>query len=76
MSKTLKHQRMWLFRHNKIEWPETWHPYGIDTNRASYYYKLSYKKLRHKWTRLLYENDELKIGSESLKPENMDWVIW
>jgi len=49
--------------------------YYEDDSRKSNYYRLSYQKLRHKWTRLLYENDEYKIGSESLKPENQDWNI-
>jgi hypothetical protein len=50
--------------------------YGIEEGRASKYYKQSYKKLRHKWTRLLHENDEWKTGKESLKPENVDYLIW
>lgn len=76
MSKTLKHQQLYRFRHNMIPWPETWHSFGIENNRARFYYHLSYQKLRHKWKRLLYENDEFKIGRESLKPENQDWNIW
>lgn len=55
-------------------WPEWSH--GIEEGRASYYYKLSYHLLRKKWKRLLSKNDENRIGRESLKPDNMDYVIW
>jgi len=47
-----------------------------DSSRRSKYYRNSYKKLRHKWTRLLHQNDEWKMGKESLKPENQDYNIW
>lgn len=52
-------------------WIDVW-----NEGRRSKFYRMSYKRLRKKWTRLLHENDEWKIGKESLKPENVDWDIW
>lgn len=76
MGKTYKHQTIYRVHHGFLPWPPYWHSMGIDNTRAKYYYKLSWQRLRHKWTRLLHVMDENTMDKTSLKPENMDWVIW